>query len=171
MDHINAPAMWDVRLRAKFDFRYQEVTTLTPYLNETLDQPPILLTCFHQNVTRGATTALGSMAFNAQAVFRVLAEAQLDDPDAPGITLPTLFRMCRERWLVSSEQALRGFLAEFYDHELVSQRVGGDEQREVLYVPMDQEALRKLLATLTVSCRNGRGGGGGGAAAKEGAAA
>ena len=158
--------MWDVRLRAKFDFRYQEVTTLSPYLNETLDQPPVLLTCFHQNVTRGATTALGSMALNAQAVFRVLAEAQLDDPDAPGITLPTLFRMCRERWLLSSEQALRGFLAEFYDHELVSQRVGGEEQREVLYVPMDQKALRKLLATLTV-----KNGGGGGAAAKEGAAA
>ena len=104
MDHINAPAMWDVGLRARFGFRYQEVTTHCPYLKETLDVQPILLTSFHQNATRGATTALGSMALNAQAVFRVLAEAQLDDPESPGITLPTLFRMCRERWLVSSEQ-------------------------------------------------------------------
>lgn len=104
MDHINAPAMWDVGLRARFGFRYQEVTTFNPYLKETIDQPPILLSCSHHNVTRGATTALGSMALNAQAVFRVLAEAQLDDPGSPGITLPTLFRMCRERWLVSSEQ-------------------------------------------------------------------
>ena len=44
------------------------------------------------------------MAPTAQAVFRVLAEAQLDDPSSPGLTFPALFRMCRERWLVSNEQ-------------------------------------------------------------------
>ena len=48
------------------------------------------------------------MAPTAQAVFRVLAEAQLDDPTSPGLTFPTLFRMCRERWLVSNEQVWRG---------------------------------------------------------------
>lgn len=46
-----------------------------------------------------------------------------------------------------AEQALRGFLAEFTDHELVAERMASlhGEEREVLYVPMDEDVLRKLL--------------------------
>ena len=45
-------------------------------------------------------------------------------------------------------QALRSFLTEFHDHELVAERmaaVDGGEQREVLYVPLEEAVLRKLL--------------------------
>lgn len=193
---------------------YQDATTFTPYVAETMDMPPVLLckcwwqllhdglpasclysmgcscvtpqadqtpanalmhvhaACFQESTRRGASTALGSMPPTAQAVFRVLAEAQLDDPTSPGITFATLFRMCRERWLVSNEQvrsalqgactgsthlralnfmfaaqALRGFLAEFTDHELVAERMASlhGEEREVLHVPMEEDVLRKLL--------------------------
>ncbi len=81
-------------------------------------------------------------------MFRVLAEAQLDDPNSPGLTVSTLYRMCRERWLVSSESALRGFLTEFCDHELVAQRlaaqVGGArglEEEKVLLSGTDGGAM------------------------------
>ncbi|KAG1662371.1 hypothetical protein FOA52_006632 [Chlamydomonas sp. UWO 241] len=147
-DHINAPLLWDAKVRARFNWLAAEATTFAPYVAETLDAPSVLAACFHETSRRGASTALGSMAPNAQAVFRVLAETQLDDPASPGVTFPVLFRMCRERWLVSNEQALRGFLAEFHDHELVAERMAaldGGEQREVLYVPLDEDTLRKLL--------------------------
>ena len=45
-------------------------------------------------------------------------------------------------------QALRSFLTEFHDHELVAERMAaldGGEQREVLYAPLEEGVLRKLL--------------------------
>ena len=66
--------------------------------------PPADAARTQETSRRGASTALGSMAPTAQAVFRLIAETQLDDPASPGMTFPALFRMCRERWLVSSEQ-------------------------------------------------------------------
>jgi hypothetical protein len=40
----------------------------------------------------------------ARSVFRVLAERQLDDPEAGGVTQALLFRLCRERFVLNSEQ-------------------------------------------------------------------
>ena len=45
-------------------------------------------------------------------------------------------------------QALRSFLTEFRDHELVAERTAtldGGEQREVLYSPLEEGVLRKIL--------------------------
>ena len=51
-------------------------------------------------------------------------------------------------------QALRSFLTEFHDHELVAERtaaIDGGEQREVLYVPLEEGVLRKLLEQIEQS--------------------
>ncbi|GAX72753.1 hypothetical protein CEUSTIGMA_g209.t1 [Chlamydomonas eustigma] len=152
IDHINAPLLWDMKTREKFKWLCHDATTFSPYLAETMDVQPVLMARFHETSRRGATTALTSMAPTAQAVFKVMVESQLDDPSSPGITFPTLFRMCRERWLVSSEQALRGFLTEFHDHELLAERmaaIDGGEQREVLFIPLEEETLRKLLEEMS----------------------
>jgi hypothetical protein len=50
---------------------------------------------------------LGTLVTSARAVFRVLAEHQLDDPGAGGASQALLFRMCRERFILNSEQVRR----------------------------------------------------------------
>lgn len=87
---------------------------------------------------------LRSFVQNARKVFHVLADAQLDDPRSPGVAFHTLFRMCRERFLVSNENGLKAHLTEFRDHQLIKTRAGPDGA-EVLYIPFETEALKGLL--------------------------
>jgi origin recognition complex subunit 2 len=100
---------------------------------------------------------LRTLVQNARKVFRVLADAQLDDPAAGGVPFPALLRMCRERFLVSNEAGLRAHLTEFRDHELVRTRPAADGG-EALLIPLAAEPLRRVLAEMDA------GGGGGGAA-------
>ncbi len=60
------------------------------------------------------------------------------------MTLALLYSKCRERFLLSTEAALRAHLAEFRDHELVKWRAGADGA-EVMYVPMEPEVLQRVL--------------------------
>ena len=55
--------------------------------------------------------------------------------------------MCRERLVVSSEQALKVHLTEFRDHELVKTRTSR-EGAEVMFIPMEEEALRRVLSEM-----------------------
>jgi hypothetical protein len=60
--------------------------------------------CLQSSSKRGAATVLGTLVSSARAVFRVLAEHQLADPGAGGASQGLLFRMCRERFILNSEQ-------------------------------------------------------------------
>ena len=46
----------------------------------------------------------------------------LPKPVAAGMTVHELYKLCRERFLVSNELALRSHLNEFRDHQLVQMR-------------------------------------------------
>ena len=85
-------------------------------------------------------------------VFKTFAEAllaeQLDDDDRiEGISYEHLFRLARERFLVSSDATLRTHLTEFKDHDLVKTR-RGDGGVELLYIPLPPDELRALVAHL-----------------------
>jgi hypothetical protein len=41
-------------------------------------------------------------------------------PGPAGVSMPKLFQLCRERFLVSNEMLLKSFLVEFKDHELLT---------------------------------------------------
>jgi len=47
---------------------------------------------------------LGTLVSSARSVFKVLAEHQLGDPGAGGASQALLFRMCRERFILNTEQ-------------------------------------------------------------------
>jgi origin recognition complex subunit 2 len=90
-----------------------------------------------------------------------IAEWQLDDPGAPGITFAHLFRMVRERFIMSSEQALLTQLTEFRDHELIKVRAGPDGG-EVMYIPLSEESLQQMLEELkNISATQAKDGAGG----------
>lgn len=86
-------------------------------------------------------------------VFKTFAEALLaelldDDDQIEGIAYEHLFRLARERFLVSSDATLRTHLTEFKDHELVKTR-RGEGGIELLYIPLPPDELRALVEHLT----------------------
>lgn len=84
---------------------------------------------------------LSTLVSSAREVFKVLAQQQLEDPTAAGVSFPLLLRIVRERFILNSEHALKSVLTEFRDHELIKLRAGPDGG-EVMYVPMEPDMLR-----------------------------
>lgn len=85
-------------------------------------------------------------------VFKTLAEALLADllseeDEIEGISYEHLFRLCRERFLVSSDATLRTHLTEFRDHDLIKTRKGPDGV-ELMVVPLPVAELRQLVQEL-----------------------
>lgn len=87
---------------------------------------------------------LSTLVSNAREVFKVLAAEQLKDPTAAGINFPALLRIVKDRYIISSEHALKSVLAEFRDHELIKFRAGADGG-EVMFVPMEPDMLQGAL--------------------------
>ena len=64
-----------------------------------------------------------------------------------GLSYEHLFRLCRERFLVSSDATLRTHLTEFRDHGLIKSRKGPDGV-ELMAVPLPVAELRQLVEEL-----------------------
>ncbi|XP_062159823.1 origin of replication complex subunit 2 [Alnus glutinosa] len=148
IDHVNAPLLWDKKMvHTQFNWFWYHVPTFAPYRVEGMFSPLILA---HGNTTQSAKTAaivLQSLTPNAQSVFRVLAEYQLAHPDEEGMPINSLYTICRERFLVSSQVTLNSHLTEFKDHELVKTKRHSDGQ-DCLHIPLLTEALEKLLVEI-----------------------
>lgn len=85
-------------------------------------------------------------------MFKTLVEALLadlleDDDEVEGLNYEHLFRLCRERFLVSSDATLRSHLTEFKDHDLIKTRKGSDGI-DLMTVPLPITELRGLLVHL-----------------------
>jgi origin recognition complex subunit 2 len=85
-------------------------------------------------------------------VFCTLVEALLgdllhDDDEIVGISYEHLFRLCRERFLTSSDATLRAHLTEYKDHDLLKTKKGADGS-QLLFVPLPVADLKQLVETL-----------------------
>ncbi|KAL6982850.1 Origin recognition complex subunit 2 [Sarracenia purpurea var. burkii] len=149
IDHVNAPLLWDKKMvHTQFNWWWHHVPTFAPYKVETVFYPLILAHGGTAQSVKTASIVLQSLTPNAQSVFKVLAEHQLAHPDDEGMPTNTLYTICRERFLVSSQVTLNSHLTEFKDHELVKIRRHSDGQ-DCLYVPLTTEALEKLVVEIT----------------------
>ncbi|XP_057973659.1 origin of replication complex subunit 2 [Malania oleifera] len=145
IDHVNAPLLWDKKMvHTQFNWCWYHVPTFAPYKVEGIFFPLILAHGGSAQSTKTAVIVLQSLTPNAQNVFKVLAEHQLAHPDEEGMPISNLYRVCRERFLVSNQVTLNSHLTEFKDHELVKTRRNSDGQ-DCLYIPLTTEAIEKLL--------------------------
>lgn len=104
---------------------------------------------FKQAQQRGAGVVLRSMVPNAREVYALLVNNQVEDPESEGLSFKLLFRMCRERFLLTSEAALKSHITEFTDHQLLATRRSSEaELEEVLYVPLDAAGLNRVVQEL-----------------------
>ena len=146
IDHVNSPLLWSKREAARFNWVWQEAATFTPYALETANVPQLLASKGEARHVRGAANVLRSLTSNGRAIFRLLAEHQLENQDSHGMPLDMFYASCREQFLVSSEITLRVHLTELTDHELAQSKRGADG-RDLLSVPLHADALKELLAS------------------------
>ncbi|KAI8867313.1 origin recognition complex subunit 2 [Ramicandelaber brevisporus] len=85
VDHLHAGLMWDTALAAKFRFVWHDVTTFESYDAEVAcEQAPLLLVGSGDKSgdgylsVRGVEFVLASLTANAKRIFRILAEAQIE---------------------------------------------------------------------------------------------
>ncbi|KAJ3673696.1 hypothetical protein LUZ60_005688 [Juncus effusus] len=148
IDHVNAALLWDKKMvRTEFKYSWHHVPTFVPYKTEGLFCPLILSNSGHAQTTKTALVVLQSLTPNAQSVFRVLAEHQLNNPKEEGMHVSDLYTKCRELFLISSQLTLNSHLTEFKDHELVKMRRSSEGQ-DCLFIPLHSDALQKLLQDL-----------------------
>ncbi|KAJ7521415.1 hypothetical protein O6H91_19G053100 [Diphasiastrum complanatum] len=148
VDHVNAPLLWDKQMaNICFNWWWHHTPTFAAYDIEGTFLPLLLASDGVTKGIRSAALVLQSLTPNAQSVFRTLASHQLTHSEDLGLTQHQLYSLCRERFLVSSELTLRAHLTEFKDHQLVCTRRGLDGQ-DCLYIPIQTEALSKLLEDL-----------------------
>jgi origin recognition complex subunit 2 len=80
-------------------------------------------------------------------VEALLADLLDDETEIEGLSYEHLFRLCRERFLVSSDATLRSHLTEFKDHNLIKTRKGQDGV-DLMTVPLPIIEMSGLLQQL-----------------------
>lgn len=148
VDHVNAPLLWNKKMVCKqFNWCWYHVPTFEAYKVEGIFFPLILAGGVAAQSAKTALIVLQSLTPNAQSMFKIIIEHQLAHPKEEGMPRSKLYNSCRERFLVSSQMTMNSHLTEFKDHELVKMRKHREGQ-DCFYVPLNTEALEKLLLEL-----------------------
>ncbi|XP_054028691.1 origin recognition complex subunit 2 isoform X4 [Dryobates pubescens] len=147
IDHINAPLMWDQAKLSLYNWLWYEITTFSPYVEETSYENSFLVQQSGSLALSSLTHVLRSLTLNARGIFRLLAQYQLENknnPSYPGLSFQDFYQQCREAFLVNSDLTLRAQLTEFRDHKLIRTKRGADGV-EYLLIPVDDGTLTDFL--------------------------
>mmetsp|Transcript_27092 Transcript_27092/g.49929 ORF Transcript_27092/g.49929 Transcript_27092/m.49929 type:complete len:552 (-) Transcript_27092:159-1814(-) len=167
-DHILTRRLWDQSAESRFRWLYIHAPTFLPYNSEISSRkhPSILAAALSASVgeagrgneneeSLSATTVLRSLVLATQEVFRVLAEYLISQQNADGgnqsgIFFAQLYKMCRDRFLVSNDALLRQMLVELVDHNLVAvaNTGNGEGGGELLYIPQPPGHIISMLQDL-----------------------
>uniref|UniRef100_A0A2D4J053 Origin recognition complex subunit 2 n=1 Tax=Micrurus lemniscatus lemniscatus TaxID=129467 RepID=A0A2D4J053_MICLE len=135
--------MWDQAKQSMYNWLWYEMTTFSPYAEETAYENSLLVQHSGSLALSSLTHVLCSLTSNARGIFRLLVEYQLENKDNPsylGLSFQDLYQRCREAFLVNSDLTLRAQLTEFRDHKLIRTKRGADGV-EYLLIPMDAGIL------------------------------
>ena len=143
-DHVNGCLLWDQTMLSHFNWVWFDCTTFRDYRDDQITDYT------HQHVSDDMAHTLDSvnlvintLTSNAQKIFELIARQQLDKSQST-ITFQECYHKCRERFLVSSEQALTAQLAEFKDHKLITMSRSRDGNQEIR-ITLDSDLLKQFL--------------------------
>ena len=143
-DSVNFPLLWNKRNAARMRWAWEHAPTYAPYTAETEVVARALTGRGEERLLRGASHVLLSLTPNARTVFRLLAEAQLQNSDIGGLTFAQWYALCRAQLSVASEDALRIHLGEFLDHNLVK-KLRRSDGVELLAIQFSADDLKQIL--------------------------
>ncbi|XP_058175751.1 origin recognition complex subunit 2 [Anopheles ziemanni] len=152
IDSINAPMMWDTTQLNNFNFYWQDVSTLAPYHVETSFEQSLLVYNAGAPALSSMHSVFSSLTSNGRGVYLAIVRHQLanggpTNPNYNGMLFKDLYWICREAFLVSSDQALRTQLVEFIDHKMLRGKRTADGA-ENLIIPVDHDLLQRFFDAL-----------------------
>ena len=93
--HRNSAVLWDAKKARAFNWAWRETATNISYTHEATDSIHELLGCLYETSVgqegRSAQLVLGHLTENAQKLFKLLINYQLDNPRASGLSFSDLF--------------------------------------------------------------------------------
>lgn len=104
-----------------------------------------------QNSQRLIYTSLSnvfaSLTLNSRKVLLIIIKAQLEPSsinERTELSFKDLYHLCREKFLVSSDLALRALLTELVDHRIVKHKRANDGS-EYLSMPIERKLLKSFI--------------------------
>lgn len=143
VDHVNSTLLWDHNLLSQFNWLWYDCTTFISYHDDISSEAMLKSHTDPGHTIESVTNVINTLTSNAQKIFELVARQQLDQ-SKPNMAVQDCYRMCRERFLVSSEQALSAQLSEFKDHRLVTLSRTKDGSQE-LQITLNNHLLKQFL--------------------------
>lgn len=148
-DHAHTPLLWDELLLARFRWAWHDATTFERFWEEVKYEDVQVVSGERSRTLTlsSVTTIVSSLTPNARGIFDVLARHQLDHQEEDsykGLDFMDLYRMCRSKFLVNSDIALKTQLTEFQDHKLI-RYVKDAHGTVVVVVSVETDILREFV--------------------------
>jgi len=143
VDHVNCALLWDHNLLSQFNWLWYDCTTFASYYDDVSTEVMLKSQEDPSHTLESVTNVISTLTINAQKIFELIARQQLDQ-SKPNIVVQQCYRLCRERFLVSSEQALSAQLSEFKDHRLIALVRTKDGSQE-LHITLNNGLLKQFL--------------------------
>jgi len=143
VDHVNCALMWDHNLLSQFNWLWYDCTTFASYHDDVSTEAALKSQEDPSHTLESVTNVINTLTINAQKIFELIARQQLDQSKS-NMAVQQCYRLCRERFLVSSEQALSAQLSEFKDHRLVTMSRTKDGSQE-LHITLNNDLLKQFL--------------------------
>ena len=143
-DHINGCLLWDQTMLSHFNWVWFDCTTFKNYHDDQIinyQQQHMADDAIH--TLDSVNLVINTLTSNAKKIFELIARQQLDESQST-ITFQECYHKCRERFLVSSEQALMAQLTEFKDHRLTTMSRSKDGNQEIR-ITLDNNLLKQFL--------------------------
>lgn len=149
VDHINTPLLWNNTKLSNYNFKWFDVTSYLPYVDETAYDNSLMITNSGQLELSSLRSVFQSLTNNARGIYLLLVKYQLKNGsnavNYQGMAFKDLYTSCREAFLVSSDIALRAQLTEFLDHKLAKMKRSVDGAENIT-LPIKNSLLEKFLS-------------------------
>lgn len=144
VDRVNSALMFDNTKLGDYNFIWMDCTNFLPYTVETnFIQSLMVKNIGTQHSFSGLNNVFKSLTSNAKSILLLLIKNRIENKNNKkyeGVPFSTLYRWCRQRFLASTDLALRSQLTEFVDHELVKWK----RDTDVLHVSVDIDVLAQF---------------------------
>ena len=143
-DHVNGCLLWDQTMLSHFNWVWFDCSTFRDYRDDQIiDYTQQHMSDDMAHTLDSVNLVINTLTSNAQKIFELIATQQLDESQST-ITFQECYHKCRERFLVSSEQALTAQLTEFKDHKLITMSRSKDGNQEIR-ITLDSDLLKQFL--------------------------
>lgn len=99
------------------------------------------------------SNVFASLTLNSRKVLLIIIKAQLESNTTNArleLSFKDLYQLCREKFLVSSDLALRALLTELVDHSIVKHKRANDGS-EYLSMPIENKLLKHFISDIEES--------------------